>query len=272
VAFHFTGKSRKESQISKELTTGCPQYNYVGYDRGQCSSLPQASSTFLGAEVKQQPIHPTASSTQIELMPPTWSSESVDRTVEIWGLSYSERRNLIDLGHRLQDLRDNSKNNPADVVRFLLANSGDLTCAERKFRDMILWRKQNNVDYILLSYHPPKQLVDHYPGAVLRGMDNAGDPIFLSRLGVTDAAGMLQRFGRREMINHAIWLWELLCTGLWMQEYQNVHNKPVKQALVLEDVHEIQLLQIVCNRPLLSLYAEIMRLDQDNYPEAAKKS
>ena len=136
---------------------------------------------------------------------------------------------------------------------------------------MVLWRKRHNTDQMLLNYHPPKQLVDHYPGAVLRGVDNEGDPIFLSRLGVTDAAGMLQRFGRKEMISHSIWLRELLCTGQWMQQFERVHNKAVKQALVIEDVDGLQLLQIACNGPLLSLYSEIMRLDQDNYPEAAKK-
>ena len=200
-----------------------------------------------------------------------WSDESVNRTTELWGLSCNDRTNLIELGMRLQDTGNHSKNNPADAVRFLIANSGDVTSAELKFRNMISWRHQHNVDKMLLHYHPPKLLVNHYPGAVLRGMDNEGDPIFLSRLGVTDTAGMLLQYGRSEMINHAIWLRELICTGKWIQEYEKIHKKPVKQALVIEDIHGIQILHILCNRPLLSLYAEIMRLDQDNYPEAAKK-
>jgi CRAL/TRIO domain len=273
------GINKKLSQTPVELSSNCLLYNTVDYDCSQSNSLPLANSTFFCEEIPWSALHPCPSSTlcntndsriaSIQL--PVWSDESVNLISELWGLTFNDRNDLIQLGHRLQDIGENTKNNPADVVRFLVASSGDVTSAEKKFRDMISWRKQNNADQILLNYHPPKQLVDHYPGAVLRGLDNEGDPIFLSRLGVTDAAGMLQQYGHNEMINHAIWLRELLCTGQWMYEYQRVHNKPVKQALVIEDVHGIQLLQIICNRPLLSLYAEIMRLDQDNFPEAAKK-
>jgi hypothetical protein len=200
-----------------------------------------------------------------------WGDESVNRIVELWELSTRDRAKLVALGNRLQDMNDSSKNNPADVVRFLVANSGDITRAETQFRNMAKWRKEHHVDQILHNYVPHDDLVNYFPGAVLQGFDNAGDPIFLSRLGVTDGAGMLQRFGRDEMIKHAIWLRELICNGKWIQEYEKVHKKTVKQAIVIEDLHEIQLFRIVSNRPLLSLYADIMRLDQDNYPEAAKK-
>jgi CRAL/TRIO domain len=225
----------------------------------------------------QVPKNPPASSksgktSDVRLIPGTeWSDETVNRIVELWELSTDARTKFIELGHQLKDVGNHSKNNPADVVRFFIANSGDINRAERQFRNMVLWRKQHDVDQILQNYTPPKDLVNYFPGAVLQGLDKDGDPIFLSRVGVTDAAGMLQRYGHEEMIKHAIWLRELLCTGQWMQQYEKVHNKPVKRAIVIEDVHEIQLFPIVSNRPLLSLYAEIMRLDQDNYPEAAKK-
>jgi CRAL/TRIO domain len=200
-----------------------------------------------------------------------WNNESVNRTAALWDLSTDECANLIELGHRLQDVGNYSKNNPADVVRFFIANSGDLDRAEKQFRKMVSWRKQHDVDRILHFYQPPTDLVNHYPGAVLQGLDKVGDPIFVSRVGVTDAAGMLRRYGHDEMIKHAIWLRELLCTGPWIQQHEQTNNRPVKCAIVIEDVDQLQLLNIIYNRPLLSLYAEIMRLDQDNYPEAAKK-
>ena len=269
IEFCYAGANGTASKAFTVLSPSCPHRNCLGIDSGQSSSLGIAISTLFDERSYQEPLHPTH--TKKESTSPTWSGESVKETADLWGLSNTFRNDLMQLGHHLQDLGKNTKNNPADAVRFLIANNGNVSKAEKGFREMILWRKQNNVDNILHSYNPPEKLVNHYPGAVLRGVDHAGDPIFLSRLGVTDAAGMLKQFGRSEMINHAIWLRELLCTGKWMQEYQRVHNKPVKQALVIEDVHEIQLLQIVCNRPLLSVYAEIMRLDQDNYPEVAKK-
>lgn len=199
-----------------------------------------------------------------------WTTESVNRTAICWELSSSDRENLIDLGTRLQDITYSSKNKPADVVRFYVANSGDIARAERQFRKMVAWRMHNDVDHILRNYHPPDDLVNHYPGAVLEGLDKVGDPIFVSRIGVTDAAGMLRRYGHNEMIKHAIWLREMLCTGDWIQQYELTNGRPVKRAIVIEDVDQLQLFQIVSNPPLLSLYAEVMRLDQDNYPEAAK--
>jgi CRAL/TRIO domain len=200
----------------------------------------------------------------------SWTNESVDRTTLYWELSTSDRESLIELGKRLQDINYSTKNKPADVVRFYVANSGDIARAEEQFRNMVAWRMQNEVDHILTNYHPPEDLVNHYPGAVLKGLDKIGDPIFVSRIGVTDTAGMLRRYGHNEMIRHAIWLRELLCTGDWMQQYEQSNGRPVKRAIVIEDVDQLQLLQIVSNPPLLSLYSEVMRLDQDNYPEAAK--
>ena len=269
VVFNCTNTSRKKSETKTALPSTCLQNTFANEDRGRASSLPLTKSTFFGAESPQQYLNTLGA--RIESTPPAWSDNCVNRTSELWGLSLIERTDLKELGIRLQDIGEHSKNNPADVVRFLIANSGNVPSAEKKFREMVVWRKQHNVDKILLDNHPPQHLVAYYPGAVLRGLDHDGDPIFLSRLGVTDAAGMLERYGRNEMINHAIWLRELLCTGQWIKEYERVHNKPVKRALVIEDVHGIQLLQIACNRPLLSLYSEIMRLDQDNFPEAAKK-
>lgn len=274
VVFKFATNSSTTSDETRAVSP--TRQRFVDYDNDHGNGGSAVDSAFL--DNNRQPISSLDSSSswnnledRMELSLPQWSDQFVNRTTELWGLSFDGRANLIELGRRLRDIGNNSKNNPADAVRFLIATSGDVTSAEMRFRNMVSWRKQHDVDQILLNYHPPIELVDHYPGAVLRDVDNEGDPIFLSRLGVTDAAGMLQRYGRSEMINHAIWLRELLCTGHWIQEYEKVHNKPVKRALVIEDVHGIQLLQILCNRPLLSLYAEIMRLDQDNYPEAAKK-
>lgn len=202
-----------------------------------------------------------------------WRSDSVDLTATLWELSLSERARLIELGYRLRDVtvKESSKNNPADVVRFFIACSFDVDRAEKQFRKMLAWRLHHDVDNILKHYYPPDDLVNLYPGAVLEGLDKFGDPIFLGRIGVTDAAGLLRRYGHDEMIKHAIWLRELLCTGNWIQQFELTNGRQVKRAIVIEDLDQLQLFKIVSNPPLLSLYAEIMRLDQDNYPEAAKK-
>ena len=138
------------------------------------------------------------------------------------------------------------------------------------FRNMVAWRIENKVDSILQDYHPPVELLKYFPGAILQGLDKEGDPVFLSRTGVTDSAGMLHRFGRREMIQHAIWTREMICTGAWIQKYEQEQRRPVKRIVVIEDVHGLPLLQSASNRPLLSMFGEVMQLDQCNYPETAK--
>jgi CRAL/TRIO domain len=200
----------------------------------------------------------------------SWNEACVQQTAILWELSAKEQSNLIDLGQRLQDIVY-YKNTPAEVVRFLLARPGDVDAAETMFRTMVAWRMKAKMDTILQDYHPPKELNDCYPGAILQGQDKEGDPVFLARAGVTDGAAMLRRFGRHDMIQHAIWTRELACYGEWVQDYEKSHHRPVKRMTVIEDAYGLPLLKTMANRELLTVFGEVMRLQQENYPETAKK-
>jgi len=197
-----------------------------------------------------------------------WSRPKVEEVVDLWELTESEQRDLERLGNQLRDVQ-HFKNAPSEVIRFLRARPGDLQAAESMFRSMVEWRIENKVDTILERYRPPQEILDHYPGAILQGHDKAGDPIFIERLGVTDGVGILERYGRNEMIQHAIWLRELITTGDWIQHYQKRRGRTVRQIVIMEDLYGLSIAHM--NRQLLSVYGEIMRLDQDNYPETAKK-
>jgi hypothetical protein len=199
-----------------------------------------------------------------------WSQDHVQKTVDLWNLSPVERLNLEELGNRLQDMMHH-KNTPSEVIRFLLACAHSVPRSEDMFRKSIEWRIRNNVDRIVKDYFPPQELFDYFPGAVLEGLDKEGDPVLLCRTGVTDTATMLRRYGKQEMIQHAIWLREMIFTGQWAQDYERKHGRAVKRVLIIEDLHALPLLQIAANGPLISLYGEVMRLDQDNFPEAGKK-
>ena len=200
-----------------------------------------------------------------------WCPSKVEKTAALWQLSTKERVELEQLGRRLRDIGDYHKNKPADVVRFLRARPGDVDAAELMFRAMVDWRKENNVDSILDSYQPPEELVDYFPAAILRGLDKEGDPVFLSRDGVVDAVGLLDTFGRDELMRHAIWMREMIGKGSWMQEYEAKQGRPVTRIVVIDDVGGLNPWTYIRNRPFLALYGEIMRLDQDYYPESAKK-
>lgn len=199
-----------------------------------------------------------------------WCPSSVDKTVWLWELSAKERAELEQLGRRLRDI-EYHKNKPADVVRFLRARPGDVESAETMFRNMVAWRIANKVDSILETNQPPKELREYYPGAILQGLDKDGDPVFLCRDGATDGAGMLDRFGHDALIRHAIWMREMIGKGSWIQEYEANQGRPVKRMTIVNDISGLNLFQYVANRPLLSTYGHILRLDQDYYPESAKK-
>jgi hypothetical protein len=158
------------------------------------------------------------------------------------------------------------------VVRFLRARPGKVDAAESMFRAMIAWRIENQVDSILQGdYQPDQKMLDYYPGAIMQGLDKEGDPVYVGRIGVTDGAGILKQYGRDEMIRHAIWMRELVSTGEWIATYEQEQARPVRRMTLIEDLEGLSIMSMMNNRALLSVYGEIMRLDQDNYPETAKK-
>lgn len=198
-----------------------------------------------------------------------WSTKDVDETRDQWELSDDEVEMLKKLGSDLSDI-DHWKNTCAEVVRFMRARPGKPKQAEAMFRKMINWRKDQNVDTLLDDYEPPDLLLKFYPGAVLQGLDKDGDPIYVGRLGVTDAAAMIERFGKAEMIRHAIWNHERISRGNWIKEYEKNQGRPVRRITLIEDLAGLSY-SSHGSRTLLKTYGEIMRIDQDNYPETSKR-
>jgi metal transporter CNNM len=198
-----------------------------------------------------------------------WDPQAISEVVDMWELTEKEQTDLLTLKDQLKDI-SHAKNRPAEVVRFLRARPGKVDAAESMFRAMVEWRIANNVDTILQDYQPPQRLLDFYPGAILEGLDKAGDPVYVGRVGVTDGAGILQQYGREEMVRHAIWMRELVSTGPWIQKYEQEQGRPVRRITLIEDLEGMSISHSM-NRELLSVHGEIMRLDQDNYPETAKK-
>ena len=204
-----------------------------------------------------------------------WNETSVASVAKLWDLSATEREALIGLGTKLsRDYDNHRKTKPSEIVRFLRARPNDVKDAEEMFRNMMEWRQEHRVDTILQDYTPPQELLQKYPGAVLRGVDRDGDPIYVGRVGVTDGVGMLRNYGHDEIIKHAIWIREMVSTGSWIQDYENhaVNETPriIKRITIIEDCHGISL-STHMNRQLLNAYSDVMRLDQDNYPETAKR-
>lgn len=198
-----------------------------------------------------------------------WSKDSLEQTIDLWKLDDDEQERLVSLGQRLKDIRYH-KNNPDDVLRFLRAKSGDIAAAEQMFRASIAWRHAARVD-AALEVPPPQELIDSIPGSIIKGTDRDGDPVFVSRLGAFDAIRAFKRFGREAIVQHCIWIRELASRGEWRAKREAEMGRPMKQVLIIEDLQGLQLSKIISSPQMLSMYGEMMRIDQENYPDASKK-
>jgi len=211
-------------------------------------------------------------SCQAETVSDAWSEENVQQTAIYWELTEEQAADLRQLGHRLRDV-DYWKNTPHEVVRFLLhaCCNYDIDAAETMFRDSVNWRLENKVDSILQDYRPPQEMLDHYPGAIMKGVDKDGDPIFVARNGSTDGPGLLKRFGREEMLRHGIWEREMVWNGDWKREWERESGRPLKRLLIIDDVEGLQLVRTILNRGLMEVFRETVHMDKYNYPQSVKK-
>ena len=198
-----------------------------------------------------------------------WSTDSLNETIELWQLESVEQERLKELGKRLEDIQY-WKNTPDEAIRFLRAKSGDVHAAEQMFRASIDWRLKERADDALKS-PPSQELIDAIPGSIIKGTDREGDPVFVSRLGAFDVVGAYKRFGREAIVRHAIWIRELAGRGEWRAKREAVMGRPMKHILIIEDLKGVPLSKVISSPQLLSMYGELMRIDQENYPDASKK-
>lgn len=236
--------------------------------------LPQAATTILGDAASTQ-------STNTDTIIPTITNNCDDSNSNamslecaqiLWNLSPEEMIKVQSLQASLAadvDLKDHPKNNLMELVRFIQEhNKGSVKELEQKFRAMVAWRRKHQVDQLLEEYHPPS-LFRYFPAGVLEGADHEGDPVHLERTGAADCSGLLQRYGREEMIQQAIWLREVQSQGQWQQDYQRQQGHAVKHFTVIMDMKGLSMRNI--SPSLLSVGQEVSRIVQDYYPGYAKR-
>ena len=198
-----------------------------------------------------------------------WSEASLAATSELWGISEKEKEDLVELGQCVRDV-DYYKNEPSEVLRFLRARPNDPKASEAMFRKMVSWRIQEDVDNAL-DNRPEQVIIDHLPGAILQGRDKDGDPIFVNRSGRMDLPGLIKQFGSQALVQYTIWIRELVINGAWREKPELERGRPFTRVLIIEDLKDFALTKFVRNPGLVSLYGELVRIDQENYPESAKK-
>ena len=169
-----------------------------------------------------------------------WNDESVALVAKWWNLNDSQVSKLWELRDRLEDVK-HWKNQPNEVVRYLRDARFHVKHADAKFRRMVQWRVNNQVDDILTNYRPPHPLLFEYvPTTVLDGLDKEGDPIWIERVGAADSWGLFQRFGHEELIRYAVYIREVCIRGPWAEEYKrraaDAGGKPPMRATAIVDL------------------------------------
>jgi CRAL/TRIO domain len=191
-----------------------------------------------------------------------WSTDHVQECAKLWSLTNDQHHKLLELKARIVDI-DHWKNDPFECVRFLKEFKFDLKTTETKFRTSIQWRLDHNADFILEEYTPPA-LYNYFPLGVMEGADRDGQPIYIERSGAADAYGLLQRFGKDEMIQQAIWSKELLSRGPWQETWPT----RITAFLTILDLKGLNRHHL--NPHLIPVGQAVTRLTQDNYPGFGK--
>ena len=197
-----------------------------------------------------------------------WSETKLKEAVEVWNLTPSQEQQLRVLQIKLKDIQ-HEWNDPHVVLGYCTTSPDGFQTAEASFRAMIEWRLHNRVDELLTNYKPNPLVLDNSPIAFLKDYDKDGDPIYLERGGAVDVKGLLERFSRDELMQHAIWLREVQSSGAWVDEYERRQGRPVCNITVVYD------LEGLCARHLqpsvLGWFQQLMRITENYYPGPIKR-
>jgi hypothetical protein len=155
-----------------------------------------------------------------------WSAAEIQDCVEFWDLSVEETRQLLELRDRLatsdnnvdsDSLKQHWGNGPFELVRFVREHTchKNVDIMERRVKQCVEWRHENQLDTILETYAPPK-LALQFPAAIMQGADRAGDVVIVIRQG--DTLGLLHRYGKEELIKAIYWAGEFAIRGPWQND------------------------------------------------------
>ena len=102
-----------------------------------------------------------------------WGETQFREICTLWEVSPQDEQRLRILQAKTKDVK-HSWNTPDVLLSFKEAEGGWDT-VEEKFRKMIQWRLDNNVDSLLTDYKPNRLILDNSPIAFLKDYDKDGD-------------------------------------------------------------------------------------------------
>mmetsp|Transcript_12593 Transcript_12593/g.20997 ORF Transcript_12593/g.20997 Transcript_12593/m.20997 type:complete len:349 (-) Transcript_12593:69-1115(-) len=188
--------------------------------------------------------------------------------VNYWNMTDQQEFAFLEVRDRLLDVQ-HPFNRPNVVVRYVRARKFNVPKAEAMFRAMVVWRVTNGIDSMLQDYTPPPELLHKYPGAILKGTDIDGDPIFVGRPGATDIPGMLDEFGYDQMMKFELYWRESVASGKWIEDWQKQSGRPLHLANIILDLRGFNR-KMMASQPI-KVQREAASVSQENYPETTKK-
>lgn len=201
-----------------------------------------------------------------------WSDERVQAVAQLWGFNAAKTADLFDMRERLRGVLPPTSrlNDPGVIVRFLRPRqkAGQNDYCFQKIVKCLKWRAAHNMDDLLVHYQPsPDFMAGHYPCAVLVGCDHEGDPVALLRPGSGNSHGLIRHYGAEECAKYLRWLQEQVCFGEWRQEWEETHQRPIKQLLHVEDF-----LNVYVHQKGVSLWLDQCKINAMYYPEVFRRS
>ena len=202
-----------------------------------------------------------------------WSDERVQAVAQLWGFDAAKTADLFDMRERLRGgvMPPTSRlNDPGVIVRFLRPRqkAGQNDYCFQKIVKCLKWRAEHNMDDLLDHFQPsPDFMAGHYPCAVLTGCDHEGDPVVLLRPGAGNSHGLIRHYGAKECAKYLRWLQEQVCFGEWRQEWEETHQRPIKQLLHVEDF-----LNVYVHQKGISMWLDQCKINTLYYPEVFKRS
>ena len=184
--------------------------------------------------------------------------------------SKEEEAQVREFQQRVADI-DHWKNSPQTLMYFLRDCHHKLNQAEKRFRNMIQWRLDNNVDHMLETYRPPKLILKHMSCTILRPdcCDFDGDIIYTERPGNADSVSLYQRLGKQAMVDYVTWIREEAARGAYSEAYQRHHGRRLMKATVVVDLHGLGARHM---KPgLLPVLRSVMEVGQLHYCGVAKR-
>ncbi|XP_012935273.1 SEC14-like protein 2 [Aplysia californica] len=152
------------------------------------------------------------------------------------------------------------------LIKWLDAAENNVFLAASKIRKCLEFRRDMELDDILVNFDPPGVLVTYYPGGFC-GVDKQGSPVSYEMLGLLDLMGIMASVSRQDLFKYRLYQYELITKEL--KRLSSQRKSPVDNILVVVDMRGTG--REIMWGPGLVFWAEVIQLVQNYYPGLVKE-